>query len=456
MIFSYIKHISSVFILMVFSIIMFVLPTATINASSPPIEVIEFSATSEFPNGIRFKVKATSTSNIESIAVRFKIGLISTGVYEYLSYEPADTVEAELFYSTNTLAGYIPPETIIRYTFEIQDSNQNVYSTEPQDLIYEDARFNWDRVSQDEVTVAFHGPIQSRAETILQVIIDTLKNMGPVLGAETDEPIRVTLYNNQKEMLDALPIGSAAVGRELITEGMAFNEEGSLVVLVGGSMANGTASHEVTHILNHRAGHSIFRRIPSWLHEGLAEYGNIEPGYSYSYALEFAIASDRLLPHLFMQTLPGDPEDIIIFYGQSRSIVEYMIFLEGNEGMRQLLKLHQNGTNMDEALTFVYGMDRLELTNAWRKELGANPYVPPNIAESKPTAVSYPTVEAFTLTPKAGGMTVSDSIDSNNANDIHSTSGSCNSKSNTGADLGVVSMFIFIGVLGSRSFKRRP
>ena len=49
-------------------------------------------------------------------------------------------------------------------------------------------------------------------------------------------------------MLDALPIGSAAVGRELITEGMAFNEEGSLVILVGGSMANGTASHEVTHI----------------------------------------------------------------------------------------------------------------------------------------------------------------------------------------------------------------
>ena len=451
----YIKKNSIASILILIFGIFLILPTNSINANTPPIELIDASATSEFPKGIRFKVKATSTSEIESIAVRFKIGLITTGIYEYLSYDAADTVEAELFYSTNTLAGYIPPETIIRYTFEIQDSNQNVFTSEQQELIYEDARFEWDRISQDTVTVAFHGPIKTRAESILQVIIDTLKNMGPILGAETKDPIRVTLYNNQKEMLDALPAGSAAVGRELITEGMAFNEEGSLVILVGGAMANGTASHEVTHILNHRAGHSIFRRIPSWLHEGLAEYGNVEPGYSYSYALEFAIATDRLLPHLFMQILPGDPEDIIIFYGQSRSIVEYMIFLEGREGMRTLLELHKNGTNMDDALITVYGMDRLELTNAWRKVLGATPYIPPNIAESKPTAVSYPTVEAFTLTPKAGGMTVSDSIDDNNTTELQPPIGSCNTQSNDGNDVGLLSMFLFIAALSNRSFRKQ-
>ena len=151
-----IKNISSVSILILVFGLLLILPTTSINAANPPIEVIDFSAISEFPKGIRFKLKATSTSKIESIAVRFKIGLITTGVYEYLSYEPADTVEAELFYATNTLAGYIPPETIIRYTFEIQDSNQNVYSTEPQELVYEDARFEWDRVSQDGILSLIH------------------------------------------------------------------------------------------------------------------------------------------------------------------------------------------------------------------------------------------------------------------------------------------------------------
>ena len=425
-----------------------ILPFNSIEAIEPPIKIIETSAVSQFPAGILFKVKATSNSEIESVAVRLKIGLVKTGIYEYLTFDTADIVEAELLWKTNTLAGYIPPETIIHYTFEIQDAEQNIFTTEPQELIYQDARFEWDRISQNRVTVALHGPIKSRAE----VIIDTLQTMGPILGAKTDQPIRVALYNNQKEMLEALPIKSSAVGRELVTEGMAFNEEGTLVILAGGSLALGTASHEVTHILNHRAGHSIFRRIPSWLHEGLAEYGNIEPGWSYSHALEFAIGTNRLLPHLFMQTLPGDPEDIIIFYGQSRSTVEYMISLKGHEGMSELLKLHQDGTNMDEALTQIYGMDRLGLMNSWRAALGAAPYIPPNIAESKPTAVTYPTVEAFTLTPKPGGITVSDSdnIDAEEINPV-ATNGSCNSpmSSNRG-DLGIFSMLLFVTALSVR------
>jgi hypothetical protein len=216
----------------------------------------------------------------------------------------------------------------------------------------------------------------------------------------------VTLYNNQKEMLEALPPRSAAVGRELVTEGQAFSDVGTLLVLGGGRLALGTASHEVTHILNHRAGQSIFRRLPSWLHEGLAEYGNVDPGFSYDIALEFAIATDRLLPHLYMQTLPGDPEDVIIFYGQSKSIVRFMIDLQGEVGMRELLSLHKQGVNMDDALFQVYGMDRLALTNAWRDDIEAEPYELPEVAEARPTPVTYPTVQAFTLTPQAGGVAI--------------------------------------------------
>ncbi len=317
-------------------------------------------------------------------------------------------MDGEILWRTATAGGYIPPETIITYSFEVVDADGNRLSTEERELIYEDVRFTWERVSGGPVTVAYHGPVITRAEAVLDAILQTLENMGPVLGADIDDPIRVALYNNRKEMLEALPPKSAAVGRELVTEGQAFNELGTLLILAGGRLALGTASHEVTHILNYRAGHSIFRRLPSWLHEGLAEYGNVDPGFSYDVALEFAVATDRLLPHLFMQTLPGDPEDVIIFYGQSKSVVNFMIGLRGEEGMRRLLSLLKDGVGMDRALTEVYGLDRLALTNAWRAAIGAEPYVPPTTAEARPTAVAYPTVQAFTLTPQAGGETVGD------------------------------------------------
>ena len=372
------------------------------------IEVLSSSAVSEFPTGIRFTATVSSETEITSMAVRFRVGLQERGVYEYLDYVQGDVTRGELFWRTARAGGYIPPETIITYVFEVEDADGNLFATEPEELIFEDVRFTWQRVSGGPVSVAYHGPVITRAEAVLEAILQTLENMGPVLGAEIDDPIRVILYNNRKEMLEALPPRSATVGRELVTEGQAFNEIGTLLILAGGRLALGTASHEVTHILNFRAGHSVFRRLPSWLHEGLAEYGNVDPGYSYDVALEFAVATDRLLPHLFMQTLPGDPEDVIIFYGQSKSTVRFMIDLEGEEGMRRLLSILKDGVDMDSALTEVYGLDRLELTNAWRASVEAEPYVPPEIAESRPTPVTYATVQAFTLTPQAGGRTVGD------------------------------------------------
>ena len=372
------------------------------------IEVLSASAVSEFPTGIRFRATVSSEAEITSMAVRFRVGLQERGVYEYLDYVQGDVTRGELFWRTARAGGYIPPETIITYVFEVEDADGNLFATEPAELILEDVRFTWERVSEGPVSVAYHGPVITRAEAVLKAIVDTLENMGPVLGAGIDDPIRVILYNNQKEMLEALPPRSATVGRELITEGQAFNEIGTLLVLAGGRLALGTASHEVTHILNYRAGHSVFRRLPSWLHEGLAEYGNVDPGFSYDVALEFAVATNRLLPHLFMQTLPGDPEDVIIFYGQSKSTVRFMIELEGEEGMRRLLSILKGGADMDTALTEVYGLDRLALTNAWRASIEAEPYVPPEIAEARPTPVTYATVQAFTLTPQAGGRAVGD------------------------------------------------
>ncbi len=372
------------------------------------VEWLSTSAVSEFPTGMRFRATLSTEAEITSMAVRFRVGLQERGVYEYLDYVQGDVTSGELFWRTARAGGYIPPETIITYVFEVEDADGNLFATEPAELIFEDVRFTWERVSEGPVSVAYHGPVITRAEAVLEAILQTLENMGPVLGAEIDDPIRVILYNNQKEMLEALPPRSAAVGRELVTEGQAFNEIGTLLILAGGRLALGTASHEVTHILNYRAGHSVFRRLPSWLHEGLAEYGNVDPGFSYDVALEFAVATDRLLPHLYMQTLPGDPEDVIIFYGQSKSTVRFMIDLEGEEGMRRLLSILKDGVDMDTALTEVYGLDRLGLTNAWRASVEAEPYVPPEIAEARPTPVTYATVEAFTLTPQAGGRTVGD------------------------------------------------
>ena len=391
------------------------LPVGAVSAEGDLPELESHIITSEFPEGFRIEATASSEKHdVTGVAIRLKIGQQTTGVYNYLDESEGAATEDggktfNLFWNTNSGQRYIPPGTIITYNFEVEDSAGNRLETEPLPFIYYDARFvdeegnsMWEEVSAGTVTVAYKGPVKSRADNILSVINETLEKMRPVMGdAALAEPIRVTMYNNTKEMLEALPPRSASIGRELITEGQAFTDLGTLLVLGGGRLALGTASHEVMHIITHRAGDSIFRRVPAWLDEGLSEYANVDPGYSYDIALEFAVETNRLLPHVYMPALPGKAEDVIIFYGQARSIVRMMIEVFGPEKMNQLMGELKSGKDMDEALMATYGLDREALDSAWRRAIGAEVLDRSRAARARPTAAPRAAVPIYSLTPQA-------------------------------------------------------
>ena len=374
------------------------------RAQDGGIRVLSSEVTSEFPVGIRFRVSLESDNDIDAVSVRFQTGTEPRKSYDYLDLEEtAEVVDGELLWRTNTTAKFIPPGTLITYNFEIEDTEGNLLETEPEGFVYVDTRFEWEEVEDGAITVAYHGPVKQRAEIILDAMTQTLSLVGPLVGADTTEPIRVTMYNNTLEMLEALPPGSTTIRRELITEGQAFTNIGTLLVLGSGRLARGTASHEMTHILTHRAGDSAFRSVPAWLDEGLAEFGNVDPSLSYTVAVEFAIETDRLLHLTSMPVLPGDPEDVIIFYGQARSIVRFMVGVYGPDPMTELMRLLKSGEQMDDALRATYGVDRLGLENQWREAIGA-PLLEIDVRErARPTPIPRPTVSAYSLSDLISG-----------------------------------------------------
>ena len=380
---------------------------ASARASGGGIAVLAETVVGEFPDGIRFELRLASEADIQEIAARLRIGQRTFGEYEYLDVEQPDadgSVSASLFFRTDTAARYIPPGTIIKYNFEIEDVDGGRLDTDVQEFVYQDGRFEWYEVSDGIVTVAYHGPVRSRAESVLSAIQETLATMGPLLGAGVDDPISVTMYNNWPEMRSALPPTSATLRRELVTEGQAHSEEGVLLVLGGARRARGVAAHEVTHILVFRAGEGVLGSVPSWLNEGLAEYGNIDPGESYSRALRYAIATDNLLPITAMRSQPGNPQDVIIFYGQARSIVRYMVDEFGEEKMRELMATLKGGRNIGNAVQLVYGVSLIELENMWRDRLGVSHRQAPSDASALPTAVPTPAIGLLSLDAlRAGG-----------------------------------------------------
>lgn len=396
--------------------------TAAAQDAASSIKVTEFSMTSEFPEGYRVKVAAEGNSEIKQIALRMRIGQRARGVYEYMGDEggevvggrgrtleltPDKSVRAELFWRTNSTANYIPPGTIITYTFEIDDVEGNRFTTEPEQFVYVDIRYEWHEVTDGLVTVAYHGPVEKRARDVLDTSKRVIDLISPIYGAVHEDPIRVSMYNNAAELVDAYPPRYGAIGHGVIVDGQAHTQEGVVMVEAGGRDALGTTAHEITHIIIHRATFNpTAQNMPSWLNEGLAEFGNIHATIGYDLALEFAVQTDRVLPIMFMRGQPSKGEDIIIFYGQARSIIRWLFRTFGRDKLTEFMSYLKRGDTLDEAFTNAYGGDRVVITNMWREEIGATKYEPPSTERAKPTAVPQRTLGLFSLTPQAGVQTV--------------------------------------------------
>lgn len=363
------------------SILVLVLLAAGISpaAADSDVEILKAEAVSEFPDGFRFRVEARATAAIEEILVRFQVAGRSANQYNYLELEDGAGVASgdgrrvagEYFHRTNSRDRYSPPGTKVRYWFEITGENGDTVTTEPSEFVYMDARFEWETVEEGPVTVFYHGPVETRAGAMAETAAATIQNVGPVLGVNMDRPLRIVMYNNNAEMLGALAPRSSAISRELITEGQAFAEQGVVLLLGSGRRAKGTISHELTHVLVHRATPSAVRPVPLWLNEGLAEFGNVDQGISYDRFLEWAVDTRRLTPLESLNQFPGDPNLVIVSYGQSKSVVAFMIEEWGADRMRKLLARYNAGGSFESALQEVYGLTTRELDNRWRESQGA-------------------------------------------------------------------------------------
>ena len=355
------------------------IPAGTALADEGDIKVLEVEAESQFPDGVKFSIIASSSEEIEEIRVFFKkVGQSGVSAYRTVDFQPGTLITGESMLSTGGGRDYFPPGTRIVFSFEVRDKGGAVFRTPEQDFVYKDNRFEWLSVSSDLITVDYYGEyVEERANTVLQAAEAAMDLMVPVLGTEPTEPLRIVSYNNYRHMSAALPFRSQAVREQLQTQGQAFVEERVLLVHGFDATVKGTVSHEFTHLLVAEAAGRGYVQVPAWLNEGLAEYGNIDPTDSYDAALRYGIYTRRLKPLWYQDSFGGTPDDIIIAYGQGRSVVKYMINRYGPEKMSELFAVLRKTLSINLALEQVYGFDQYGLDSEWREAIGIDPLPSP-------------------------------------------------------------------------------
>jgi hypothetical protein len=194
--------------------------------------------------------------------------------------------------------------------------------------------------------------------------------MGSLLGTQVDFPVKVFLYKTASDMQPVLLGGQLSPQAGVITLGEVVVSD--TAVVAHDVSAPDILRHELSHIVMHSAVSGPYRNLPAWLEEGVAVYGQSEPLPDMTSALEAAIQSNRpfTVRALSSASVAESGGNVGLFYGQSYSIVRFLIDEYGEAKFRDLLAAFRDGNRTDDALMQVYGFDQDGLENAWRQSVG--------------------------------------------------------------------------------------
>ena len=330
-------------------------------------------AINNFPEGITFVISSPDLVSFSDVKINYKVN----GQSNKTGYRTSPvTDQGPLLLSINSQrAGtYIPPGTTISYFAEAFGDDSILARTKPKEILYLDPNFQWQKLSTSMVNIYYHDTSSaSNAETTLSIAESTAEFALPMFNHSPKQKFNLVLYSNYSDMEKILPFRSATTAENLMTQGMAFTEERTAVIYAGSRSLKSTTSHEFMHLLLHDAVGRFHTRLPAWLDEGLAEYGNQSPANDYQSALNQAISSKTDKHIKFLNTFSGSPADIIAAYGKGSSVVSYLASEYGRNSFAELIDNFKMSLSNDQAFQLTYGITLDELEIEWKKSLGEEP-----------------------------------------------------------------------------------
>ena len=348
------------------------------------ISVVNSDAEPTFATNVVFTLEAESGSPITDVILFYRDTLQAATNRAYPEFTPGDQVDAQ--YTWDLLPGEVPVGAEIKFYWLIKNAAGDELKTEPQTFSYDDERFDWHELDAGKVRLFYYGASEARAQQLLDTAITALTRISEEIGVVPDRTIKIYVYNSKSDMADALASRSSIYDAFTTTLGVVISED-TLLLLGPAAGVEETTNHELTHIVVGEATDNPFHApIPRWLDEGLAMYneGSL-PDYNRQ-ALMDAIRGDALISVRSLSAYTGDPGLVDLFYGESYSIVEYLLDTYGRDQMVELLGVFKRGSHQEDALQEVYGFGLNDLDAQWRESIGARPRDLEQMPQSAETA----------------------------------------------------------------------
>jgi hypothetical protein len=331
------------------------------------LTVTSSSAEANFPQQLNFSLSATSNVNITDIRLCYAIehiGFADVTSEAYVDFTPATSVKVSWSLDMVKIGG-LPPGSIAEYWWKIEDGSGDRLETPPAQVQFDDTRYDWRSLTEGKLTLYWYSGNDAFAQELMATAQGAMAKLATDTGAELEKPAKLYVYASSSDLQ-----GSMIYPQEW-TGGVAFTRYSTMAIGIAPSdidWGKRAIAHELTHLVIHQITLNPYNDLPVWLDEGLAvrNEGLLDPTYS-SY-LASAITSGSLIS---VQSLASPfsafPDEAVLSYAESYSLVDFLITSYGQAKMSQLLAVFRQGSGYDEALEAVYGFDMSGLNSLWRE-----------------------------------------------------------------------------------------
>jgi hypothetical protein len=185
----------------------------------------------------------------------------------YITFTPAATVNASWVLDTQKTGG-LPPGATVKCWWLIKDAGGNRLETTPQQIDFNDSRYQWHNVSQGTVTLYWYSGDNVFANQLMTTAQQALVSLEGNTGAQLVRPIRIYIYASAQDLQGSMVFPSEWTG------GVAFTEYGIIAIgIAPGNLAWGqrAIAHELTHLVIHQMTFNPYNELPTWQAIGIPE-----------------------------------------------------------------------------------------------------------------------------------------------------------------------------------------
>jgi hypothetical protein len=340
-------------------------------AQSPSIQA-ESTASYDFGQSMHFEVRAQITEglDLEEAVLYLRLGDTSAVRPYKVPVTRGTTIIGS--YDLDLTGNPLAPFATVTYWWQLRDEAGLVYIVPEKRMRYEDSRFAWQSLTQDEVTVHWAGEDPDSGQLALEMTLAAIDRLEAIVPPTPRRGLEVYVYPDSDDLQTAL-----ALSGQNWKEGTVPPELDVVMV----AEIHGDVPVELSLALSRELNRVLLRdyfgpadeRVPGWYHEGLVAVVGDLPKSAYEPILRDKAAEHRLLPVANLcGALPDDTSDYTLAQAQSASLMTFIRGHYGDAALRRLAYVVAGGDDCESIARRGLGLSLGELEQSWRLQFAPN------------------------------------------------------------------------------------